>query len=136
MAKDIESNYYEMVRFFCRTFGRPVNDKPTIIDDLESYQYIRLLKEELGELERSVRDNDLVEISDALADLSYVIIGMAVAYGINWDSCMHAVHDSNMTKLGVDGKPIYGPDGKIQKGPNYVGPNLEEVIYDKVSKKV
>jgi predicted HAD superfamily Cof-like phosphohydrolase len=45
------------------------------------------------------------------------------------DTLFKEVHDSNMTKLGPDGKPIRNEYGKVMKGPNYVPPNIAKVLY-------
>ena len=63
-----------------------------------------------------------------LADLVYVCY--QYAENMNWflDEALHRVHESNMSKLGEDGKPIYREDGKVLKGPNYKPPNLTDLI--------
>jgi RecA/RadA recombinase len=38
------------------------------------------------------------------------------------------VHNSNMSKLGADGNPIYREDGKVLKGPNYKAPDLSDLV--------
>ena len=63
-----------------------------------------------------------------LADLVYVCYQYAANMGWNLDEAMHRVHESNMSKLGKDGKPIYREDGKVLKGPNYTPPNLEDLV--------
>ena len=63
-----------------------------------------------------------------LADLVYVCYQYAVNMGWDLDEAMHRVHESNMSKLGEDGKPIYRDDGKVLKGPNYTPPNLEDLV--------
>jgi predicted HAD superfamily Cof-like phosphohydrolase len=75
---------------------------------------------------------DLVEVADAVADLDYVLQGLAIEVGIPSDEIFEVVHESNMSKLGEDGKPVISdgvtpsaydglvkPKGKIVKGPNY-----------------
>ena len=59
-----------------------------------------------------------------LADLVYVCF--QYAENLEWDleEALRRVHKSNMSKLGLDGKPIYRRDGKVLKGPNYEPPNL------------
>lgn len=61
-----------------------------------------------------------------LADVQYVISGMAVALGIPLQEVFNRVHTSNMSKL-VDGKPIKRADGKFLKGPNYKKPDLSDL---------
>ena len=76
------------------------------------------------------RDNPTViaEALKELADLVYVCY--QYAENMNWflDEALHRVHESNMSKLGEDGKPIYREDGKVLKGPNYKPPDLTDLI--------
>lgn len=71
--------------------------------------------------------NDITGL-DAIADLIYVLIGLALKCGYDLDGAFREVHRSNMSKLGADGKPIYREDGKILKGLNFTPPNLEPFI--------
>jgi len=63
-----------------------------------------------------------------LADLVYVCYQFAENMGWFLDEALDRVHESNMSKLGEDGKPIYRNDGKVLKGPNYKPPNLEDLF--------
>jgi NTP pyrophosphatase (non-canonical NTP hydrolase) len=63
-----------------------------------------------------------------LADLVYVCYQYAENMGWNLDEALHRVHESNMSKLDEDGKPIYREDGKVLKGPNYAPPTLTDLI--------
>jgi len=63
-----------------------------------------------------------------LADLVYVCYQYAENMGWDLDEALHRVHESNMSKLDEDGKPIYREDGKVLKGPNYAPPNLENLV--------
>jgi len=63
-----------------------------------------------------------------LCDLQYVLSGTAVSLGLNIEVAFNRVHDSNMSKLGEDGKPVYRGDGKIVKGKNYRPPNLGDLV--------
>ena len=62
-----------------------------------------------------------------LADLVYVCYQFAENQGWFLDEALNRVHESNMSKLGEDGKPIYREDGKVLKGPNYKPPNLSDL---------
>lgn len=86
---------------------------------------IRLIREEFKELEKAY---SLKDIAKELTDLLYVTYRMAYIYGINADAVFDLVHQSNMSKLGADGQPIYREDGKVLKGPNYFEPDLTEVL--------
>lgn len=122
-------NSYELVREFMLTFGHPVLEEPTLIED-KAWEDMRvgLIEEEFNELQDAVAARDIVAIADALGDLEYVVNGMALGMGINLPAVVTEIHRSNMTKLGPDGKPIYREDGKILKGENYEPPNLEKVL--------
>ena len=63
-----------------------------------------------------------------LADLVYVCF--QYAENMEWDleEALDRVHKSNMSKLGLDGKPIRRTDGKVLKGPNYQPPILNDLV--------
>ena len=63
-----------------------------------------------------------------LADLVYVCYQYAENLGWNLDEALYRVHQSNMTKLDDEGKPIFREDGKVLKGPNYTEPNLNDLV--------
>ena len=95
-----------------------------------------LIEEEVAELAAAARDGDLVGVADALADIVYVAYGTAHVYGIDLDAVLDAVHTSNMTKLGADGRPVRRPDGKILKGPDYRPPEIAAVLHRLVAETV
>ena len=63
-----------------------------------------------------------------LADLVYVCYQYAENMGWFLDEAIHRVHQSNLSKLGKDGKPIYREDGKVLKGPDYAPPDLSDLF--------
>ena len=63
-----------------------------------------------------------------LADLVYVCYQYAENMGWFLDEAMNRVHESNLSKLDEDGKPIYRDDGKVLKGPNYKPPDLSDLF--------
>lgn len=83
----------------------------------------------LGEFEISVVQENNPMIISLLAGMLENVNQCAVAYNIDIVACMDEVHASNMSKLGLDGKPIYRDDGKVMKGPKYFVPNLRKVLY-------
>lgn len=91
---------------------------------------LQLIQEELAELAEALSQNDRVGVLDALADLSYVVDGawLALGYSSVRDEALRRVHESNMSKLGDDGLPIKGPSGRVEKGPGYQPPRLEDLI--------
>jgi predicted HAD superfamily Cof-like phosphohydrolase len=89
----------------------------------------KLIDEEFyKEYRPAVENRDIVETADALTDILYVVYGAGLAYGIDLDKCFEEVHNSNMSKLGEDGKAIRREDGKVMKGPNYWKPDLKKVL--------
>ena len=119
---------FDKVGIFMKTFGQDVKDKPSLSSDKINQLRISLIKEELDELKEAMNSKDLLEVADALTDLLYVTYGAGHAFGINLDKCFEEVQNSNMSKLGDDGKPIYNEFGKVLKGPNYFKPNLIKYI--------
>jgi predicted HAD superfamily Cof-like phosphohydrolase len=127
--KPLATNF-DRVKAFMLMFGQEVVEKPEWPDAKTMELRIDLIEEELGELKDGILlgDGTLVDVADALTDLLYVIYGAGHSFGINLDKCFEEVHNSNMSKLGNDGKPIYREDGKILKGKNFREPNLKEVL--------
>ena len=119
---------FDKVGTFMKTFGQEVRTKPSFSTDKINKLRLDLIKEELSELTEAMNNKDLLEVADALTDILYVTYGAGHAFGINLDDCFEEVQNSNMSKLGEDGKPIYNENGKVMKGPNYFKPNLNQFI--------
>ena len=119
---------FEKVGLFMKTFGQEVKTNPSFSSDKINKLRIDLIEEELGELKEAVNKKDLKETIDALTDILYVTYGAGHAFGVNLDKCFDEVQNSNMSKLGKDGKPIYNQSGKVMKGPNYFKPNLNQFL--------
>jgi len=125
----------KMMEEFHRAFGHPV-DEPNLINK-NSFIHLRcdLHEEECDELydelwngyaNGKIPPNLLKEG----ADLLYVLLGTFVSLGLGSQliEAFKRVHESNMSKLGDDGKPIYRDDGKVLKGPNYKAPDLGDLV--------
>ena len=115
---------FDKVGTFMKTFGQEVKTKPSFSTDKINDLRYNLIKEELSELKEAMDNKDLLEVADALTDILYVTYGAGIAFGIDLDKCFDEVQNSNMSKLGDDGKPIYNEAGKVMKGPNYFKPCL------------
>ena len=131
-------NREDTVLEFHSKFNHPI-EEPWTVKLLEFR--LKLIREESGEvmeefcnmlidLERGKnvslqQKNNLLK---ELCDLQYVLSGAAVALGLDIQVAFNRVHDSNMSKLDDNGKPVYREDGKIIKGPNYRPPNLEDLV--------
>ena len=111
-----------------QTFGQEVKDKSAFPNDKIVTLRYDLILEELNELREAIDQKDLKEVADALTDILYVTYGAGHAFGINLDKCFEEVQNSNMSKLGDDGKPIYNDQGKVMKGPKYFKPDLSKFV--------
>ena len=89
-----------------------------------------LIDEEWSEFHEAFHFEDESAQLKELADLVYVAYQMAASQDWDLDEAMRRVHESNMSKLGEDGKPIYRADGKVLKGPNYKPPYLNDLIIE------
>ncbi|MDA9134042.1 nucleoside triphosphate pyrophosphohydrolase family protein [Candidatus Pelagibacter ubique] len=119
---------FNKVKTFMETFGQEVKTKPSFSSDKINTLRYDLIKEELEELKIAMENKDLLEVADALTDILYVTYGAGHAFGIDLDKCFEEVQNSNMSKLGEDGKPIYNDYGKVMKGPKYFKPNLTKFV--------
>ena len=119
---------FNKVKTFMNTYGQDVKEKAEFPENKIVQLRIDLIEEELNELKEAIKNNDIVEVADALTDILYVTYGAGHSFGVNLDECFDEVQRSNMSKLGEDGKPIYNDSGKVMKGPNYFTPDLKKII--------
>ena len=119
---------FDSVKKFMKTFGQEVKEKAEFPNKKITTLRYELIKEELEEFRDAIEKKDIKEVADALTDILYVTYGAGHAFGIDLDKCFAEVQNSNMSKLGEDGKPIYNESGKVMKGPNYFKPNLNKFV--------
>jgi len=119
---------FQKVKIFMETFGQEVKIKPSFSSQKINELRYNLIKEELDELNEALLSKNLLEVADALTDILYVTYGAGHAFGIDLDKCFNEVQNSNMSKIGTDGKPIYNEAGKVMKGSNYFKPNLSKFL--------
>ena len=119
---------FQRVKKFMLTFGQEVKEKAEFPENKITSLRYELIQEELLELKEAIDKKDIKEVADALTDILYVTYGAGHAFGIDLDKCFLEVQKSNMSKLGLDGKPIYDDKGKVMKGPNYFKPNLNKFV--------
>jgi len=119
------------VKTFHESFGINNENAPKsyIGKDTIDLRY-KLMREENEEYWEAAKENDLVEIADALGDQLYILCGTILAHGMQHKimEVFEEIQKSNMSKLGADGKPIYREDGKVMKGPNYFKPNIKSIL--------
>jgi predicted HAD superfamily Cof-like phosphohydrolase len=134
-------NTHEMVRQFHEVYEVPVGAAPNELDDARLELRLRLIRDEVSELEDASRARDMIEMLDALGDIVYVCHGMAIEMGVDLNAVIAEIHRANLSKLGADGRPIINdgvikpalPIGKVLKGPNFSPPNIRGVIFGPVS---
>ena len=138
-----------LVRRFHHVYGLPIRTDGPSLDRKSLHMRMSLIAEEFAELTGAVYgaaargtveeaysravaaddgSRDTVETADALADLIYVVYGMALETGIDLAAVLAEVQRSNMSKLGSDGRPVYREDGKVLKGPGYFPPDVGGVL--------
>jgi hypothetical protein len=147
-----KSRIYQQVEDFHRTFGHPTgghtlnnpNDTKTLQGRLDfiAEEFFELLTSIVGEEHvKPVSDayhnnikvtpdspRDVIEFTDALADLVFLIYGTAIIYNIPLDDVLDEVYSSNMSKLDENGNPIYREDGKIMKSHLFTPPRIKVVL--------
>ena len=116
-----------------KEFRTKYNIANSRVQGIRSYQKSLIVEEfkEFIEAEGHLfRESDELheEALKELADLVYVCYQYAENMGWFLDEALCRVHESNMSKLGEDGKPIYREDGKVLKGPNYKPPYLQDLV--------
>lgn len=137
----------DLVRQFHEVYGLPIQHDEPDVDRERVHMRMRLIYEEVSELTGAVYGDkarrmleetisslpddgtrDTIETADALADLIYVIYGMALECGISLPAVLREVQASNLSKLDGEGKPIYREDGKVLKGYNFFPPNVKSAL--------
>ena len=128
MIKHPESSYLDLIRHTLNYGKKEIRRNGGVYTHIGAALRFDLINEELAELKEALENKDIKEVADALTDILYVTYGAGHAFGINLDKCFEEVQNSNMSKLGEDGKPIYNDKGKVMKGPNYFKPNLNKFV--------
>ncbi len=119
------------VHQFHTAFKLNIQNTPTVTISEERKQLrFELMKEENEEYLEAAKNNDLVEVADALGDMLYILCGTIIEHGMQdkIEEVFNEIQRSNMSKLGEDGTPIYREDGKVLKGPHYFKPNIKEIL--------
>jgi predicted HAD superfamily Cof-like phosphohydrolase len=118
------------VEAFHKAFGQENGRWPRLISNSEYDLRHTLMKEENDEYLDACYKKSLVEIADALGDQLYILCGTILKHGMQHiiEDVFNEIQDSNMSKLGEDGKPVLRSDGKILKGPGYFRPNINKFL--------
>ena len=130
----------EDLEWFQKKFNSTYNETPSLLEEEDYVLRFKLLQEENEEYLEACRNNDKVEILDALTDQLYIVLGSIVSHGMQHviEKAFDEVQDSNMSKLDDEGLPIINgengvwdesrPKGKILKSKNFFEPNLKQFL--------
>jgi len=115
---------------FHKAFGQENGKWPILLPHSEFDLRHTLMKEENDEYLEACHKKSLVDVADALGDQLYILCGTILKHGMQHIilDVFNEIQESNMSKLGPDGKPILREDGKILKGPGYFRPDLNKFI--------
>jgi len=122
-----ESNFNQVATFM-KACDQKVCSVPAFPDEFTTSLRLRLIHEEVHELVEGIRNEDIVEVADALTDILYVVYGAGHAFGIDLDACFEEVQRSNMTKVMPNGKVLKNAEGKVMKPDTYEEPDLKKVL--------
>ncbi|MCE2864012.1 MAG: hypothetical protein EB003_06225 [Flavobacteriia bacterium] len=118
---------------FHDAFGIQNNSTPTAALTAADIQLrFDLMKEENEEYLEAAQNGDLVEIADALGDQLYILCGTILRHGLQDKiiAVFEEIQRSNMSKLDVNGKPIYREDGKVLKSELYFKPDIAKILHN------
>ncbi len=141
MQRQHDNDHLAMLAEFLTAMEQPVSQG---WEDLEGIKLgLKLIEEETEEFREAVENlfentecgegedvlNDNREdLAKELTDILYVCYWTAAKIGIDVNEAFRRVHASNMSKLGLDGKPVKREDGKVLKGPGYHAPDLSDIV--------
>jgi predicted HAD superfamily Cof-like phosphohydrolase len=105
-------------------------DQIKLIDENDYLLRFNLIKEENEEYLEACKNNDIIEIADALGDQLYILFGTILKHGLEHkiEEVYDEIHRSNMSKLDENGRPIYREDGKVLKSKLYFKPNIKKIL--------
>ena len=134
------NHHLNQLEKFQIAFNSTFNTEPTLLDTDNWWLRNDLMIEEVKEYADACKDENKVEILDALVDQMYILCGTIVSHGMQhiFNEAFRRVHENNMSKL-VDGKPLINevgteyydpskPIGKVLKPKGYVPVDLSDLV--------
>jgi predicted HAD superfamily Cof-like phosphohydrolase len=121
----------EAVKIFHEVYKLDYKESPVTNIGLDKIELrFNLMDEENKEYLEAAKNNDLIELADALGDMLYILCGTIIEHGMQdkIEEVFDEIQKSNLSKLGENGKPIYRADGKVMKGPNYFKPKISKIL--------
>ena len=88
------------------------------------------MNEENSEYLEAAKNGDIIEVADALGDQLYILCGTILKHGLQHKivEIFNEIQRSNMSKLDINGNPIYREDGKVLKSSLYFRPNIKAIL--------
>lgn len=120
----------QAVEEFHKVFKVGTTEEIQLLSTEDSILRHKLMEEENQEYLVACYEKDIVGVADALGDMLYILCGTILKHGLQHkiEEVFREIQRSNMSKLDLDGKPIFREDGKVLKGPSYTPPNIKEII--------
>lgn len=144
-ASSVTSTQLDKVRDFMRAAEQHIPERPCVPNADVAALRVKLIAEELLELavasdvyfRYALEDgfeqchtvptaSSIIDAADAFADLLYVVLGGAIAWGIDLNKVFDEVHAANMRKFDGGSKRA---DGKWQKPANWQPPDIRAVVW-------
>jgi hypothetical protein len=128
------TDFWEKVDRFNTMYKLPTPSNPTSIDPMRIIRFEAMLRDELDEVDAIIEERCLVDLADWLGDIMIYCATEARRHGLPMAQILDVIMESNFSKLGADGEPIYDERGKVMKGPNYwkpepkIGAIIEEAM--------
>lgn len=132
MTFPMKKSFAQRIASMNAMYKLPANDKPVLPADVAErlVKFKATLLDEVHEIDDIVAlakngaapADIAVAIADLLGDIMVYCRSEALKYGLPLEEVLDIIMDSNESKLGADGKPIYDANGKFLKGPNYWKP--------------
>lgn len=109
---------------------KDTNITPVNLSEKEIVLRYNLMQEENKEYLEACKNENLVEIADALGDMLYVLLGTIERHGMSdiIEDVFGEIHQSNLSKFDENGNPIFREDGKLLKSNKYFKPNLKPIV--------
>ena len=119
------SNVFRDQAKFMNACGQTVGQRNQDQFDL----YLKLIQEEVDELQTAVDDNDRVEQLDALIDIMVVTVGAVQSLGVDGEGAWKEVMSTNFAKIdSLTGRVRKREDGKVMKPTGWQPPELSKYI--------
>lgn len=138
-----ETRFFADIQKFNEIYKLPINEKPTLLGIERLKNFKNILLEEVNEVDDIIKKYEsgapqeeiLTDLSDWLGDMVVYIASECKKHGLDLNKTLEIIMQSNFSKLGEDGNPIYDERGKVMKGPNYwrPEPKIAEHLKEKLS---